>query len=274
MNGAHSSDDGTLMNLCAVVDKWKKPTQIRKIWKSILKRLLRTAPFTYKDSTRSLYRIWLVTNWQDSTFRQCVTAEYGYEYFEWLRNSTADTFLDIGANVGLFSLIASQNENIFTIYAFEPQPEVFEVLKSNIERNAARNVCAVQAAISSRNGYAILKVPAGHSGAATLRTEGLSFKRPVVDTKIQTIDHTQLSATVDSKKATRIAVKIDAEGHEEVVIRELLKTAFWNNVYNIFCEVDERWTARSAIEGILEREGFSQVKKIGVGKHYDLMFER
>ena len=46
-----------------------------------------------------------------------------------------DTVFDVGANIGLFTLFASQlcNKNV-NIYAFEPIPSTFEILQRNIGR--------------------------------------------------------------------------------------------------------------------------------------------
>ncbi|MHC5721175.1 MAG: FkbM family methyltransferase, partial [Nostoc sp.] len=46
-----------------------------------------------------------------------------------------DTVFDVGANIGLFTLWTFQNckQNV-DIYAFEPIPAIFNVLKANAER--------------------------------------------------------------------------------------------------------------------------------------------
>jgi FkbM family methyltransferase len=47
-----------------------------------------------------------------------------------------DTVFDVGANIGLFSLAAYRRApDSLRIYAFEPVPPIFELLRRNIERN-------------------------------------------------------------------------------------------------------------------------------------------
>ena len=41
-------------------------------------------------------------------------------------------FFDIGANIGVYSLIASKNDNCIKIDAFEPNPIIFKNLKKNL----------------------------------------------------------------------------------------------------------------------------------------------
>jgi predicted O-methyltransferase YrrM len=54
-----------------------------------------------------------------------------------------DTVLDVGANIGLFSLYASRlSHHQATIFAFEPIPTTFEILQRNIERHRLHNIHA------------------------------------------------------------------------------------------------------------------------------------
>ena len=54
-----------------------------------------------------------------------------------------DTVFDVGANIGLFSLYASQaSHHQATIFAFEPIPSTFEILRRNIERHRLHNIHA------------------------------------------------------------------------------------------------------------------------------------
>ncbi|MFH1968259.1 MAG: FkbM family methyltransferase [bacterium] len=46
--------------------------------------------------------------------------------------------IDIGANIGVFSLFASQSKNI-KVYAYEPMPENYDLLKENIALNKLEN---------------------------------------------------------------------------------------------------------------------------------------
>jgi len=52
-------------------------------------------------------------------------------------------FIDVGANIGLMSIFASKivgSNGI--IYAFEPEPETFVILRKNIEINKINNIQA------------------------------------------------------------------------------------------------------------------------------------
>jgi len=64
-----------------------------------------------------------------------------------------DVVLDIGANIGYYTLIAAKlvGEN-GVVFAFEPEPTNFALLKRNVEINGYKNVILVQKAVSNKTG--------------------------------------------------------------------------------------------------------------------------
>ena len=84
------------------------------------------------------------------------------EYGEWAQAEInlldclidpGDTVLDIGAFVGTHTLaFARKVGDSGTVYAFEPQPVFFEVLKKNISQNGLTNVRLYDVAVSEKRG--------------------------------------------------------------------------------------------------------------------------
>jgi len=74
-----------------------------------------------------------------------------------------DTFIELGANVGYFTLLASQRvgEN-GAVVAVEAAPDIFRQLQDNLARNAARNVRAVPIAVAAAAGT--VRLFADHRG--------------------------------------------------------------------------------------------------------------
>jgi len=64
-----------------------------------------------------------------------------------------DTVLDIGANIGYYTLIFAKlvGEN-GKVFAFEPDPENFELLKKNVKINNYKNVVLIKKAVSNKSG--------------------------------------------------------------------------------------------------------------------------
>lgn len=64
-----------------------------------------------------------------------------------------DTFVDVGANIGLYALHASRRVGPSgKIHAFEPTEETFGILTENIRLNRFSNILPVRTALSDRTG--------------------------------------------------------------------------------------------------------------------------
>lgn len=61
-------------------------------------------------------------------------------------------FLDIGSNIGYYSLIAAKLNPGMTVYAFEPLPSANLFLQKNINLNQLNNIRQYQIALSDRDG--------------------------------------------------------------------------------------------------------------------------
>lgn len=225
------------------------------------------------EFTKSAYGVWLKNRKDDLTWRFAVQGKYGFFYSEWLKKQSVSIFIDIGANIGLYSLIANTNPNFKAIYSFEPHPETFQYLLENIERNHANKCKAYALAIADKCETQTIHVKPNHSGVATLRdvksNEGYQSSIDIV-----CIDAKKLESLVDNPSKHPISIKIDVEGFELVVIKTLMNTSFWQQVKNIYYEVDENYLDFKAVEELLLSEGFRFEAKNGDGSHYDLLFSK
>lgn len=222
---------------------------------------------------RSAYGVLMTANWQDTTFRYCIFGTYGRDLSDLLLGQREEfVFVDIGANQGLYSLIAAQNPKCRQVIAFEPVPVTHARLAANVALNggAARTVLH-PLAISDSVGEVTISVADNHTGTATLagRDDGKPSGGGVT---IRTID----AAMVDPLLAGTLPmfVKIDVEGLEAVVIAELAKTAAMARIAHIFYEVDDRWASAGEIERLLRGAGFARFVKYGRGHHYDVLASR
>ena len=118
------------------------------------------------SATPSIYGPSLQSKWHDLTFRFCVTGYYGHYFSDFLRTiSYSYSFVDIGANYGIYSLVAAGNSHCKNCYAFEPNANVFEALKTNAKLNDATQIQAFNFAISDRTGLLPFAASETHSGA-------------------------------------------------------------------------------------------------------------
>jgi FkbM family methyltransferase len=72
------------------------------------------------------------------------------------------TFFDIGANIGTYALLASEQDKV-QVFAFEPHPATFALLTENVHLNKRQNVRLFQAALSHEEHPGLLTDVTGSS---------------------------------------------------------------------------------------------------------------
>lgn len=124
-------------------------------------------------------------------------------------------FLDIGANIGYYTVIASSlvgDQGL--VIAYEPDQDNFRLLQENLAVNGIANTCSVQAAVADYNGSAQLYLSGENKGDHQLYDNGGGRSRYAVKV-LHGGDHvTGLTRQIDF-------VKIDTQGSETVVIKGL-----------------------------------------------------
>lgn len=106
----------------------------------------------------------------------CAVAGTSYEpemsYFLSLMKP-GDTFIDVGANIGCFSLHASRRVSPDgSVYAFEPLQANFDMLINNIRLNRDFNIKPFKIALSDQQGEFSMHVPSRDSSASLVYTRG------------------------------------------------------------------------------------------------------
>lgn len=126
-----------------------------------------------------------------------------------------DTFVDIGANIGWFTLIAARivGESGMVI-AYEPDPDNFAILDRNIARNGLTNVVAINAAFSTANARKALFRSNDNMGDHRLFGDE-SRESVTVDVVNPCFDWIRAGLRADF-------IKSDTQGHEGHVIRALM----------------------------------------------------
>ncbi|MEL6680820.1 MAG: FkbM family methyltransferase, partial [Pseudomonadota bacterium] len=154
----------------AVVRPQKWPGRVRRRLRALRHGKLRLLRLIGARSVRSSYGVRLAANWGDRTFKLCAVGRYGTVLSDFIASIDEPfEFLDIGANQGLYALLAGRNPACTRAIAFEPVARTHGFLRRNIALNdLAERVTPVQAAVSQRRGTAEIALPDGHSGAASL----------------------------------------------------------------------------------------------------------
>lgn len=83
------------------------------------------------------------------------------------------TVVDIGANIGFYTLqLAKLVGPGGRVYAFEPDPENFRLLKKNLQTNRIKNVLPIKKAVSNSTGRVRLYLCEEHHGNHKIYDEG------------------------------------------------------------------------------------------------------
>lgn len=139
-----------------------------------------------------------------------------YLFLGLIEYSRATVVLDIGANVGLYSLTSSIGPSVKRIISFEPEEQAYNELIENITINGlSKLVDPVLKLVSDTNQTLSFGVHSALSGINGVLDSSIHDK--ALFQEIRELD----SVTLDSYfnyKDTTLAVKIDVEGHELQVL--------------------------------------------------------
>jgi FkbM family methyltransferase len=122
-----------------------------------------------------------------------------------------DVCFDIGANLGMTSLLLAQVEGRPAVHAFEPGPHIFEDLCCNLAANRATNVVPVNAAIGSAAGRArFLEASAyGHlSEKGAVEVDVLTVPGYMASRGIPRLDFCKLDIEGSERRVLRSALPI------------------------------------------------------------------
>lgn len=126
-------------------------------------------------------------------------------------------FLDIGANVGVFSLPLASRAGQGRVHAFEPVPAAAERLRRNIDINAIDNIRVNQCAASDHAGTLSIQVPESH-WKGRLFNDGMASTyvgRGRPGWRTETVGCVRLDDYAREQGLGRVdAIKLDVEGSE------------------------------------------------------------
>ena len=183
--------------------------------------------------------------------------EYDIDSFE---INPSDIIIDVGAHIGLFSLLVSQFCKTGKIFSFEPIRENFDLLVSNLELNHIENVFPFNVGISKNLGKLNLFLNNDQSAHSIFPKGSESI----------TVESTSLQKIFDGKKISSCKLlKLDCEGAEYDII-DSLPAEYLDKIQNMAIEYHLADTKPELIKNLIlkiKNAGF----KIKTWPHYDDM---
>ena len=132
--------------------------------------------------------------------------------FYWANRGRYRRTVDIGANLGLHSILMARSG--FSVTAFEPDPAHFELLGRNLTLNDAATVTPVQAAVSDRDGtMEFIRVKGNTTGSHLAGAK----TNPYGELDRFDVQVRGCAAALDGADFA----KIDAEGHEVTILKAI-----------------------------------------------------
>jgi FkbM family methyltransferase len=150
------------------------------------------------------------------------------------------TFVDVGANVGFYSLLAAITNPQIRVVAFEPVPQIFDGLVRNVELNSlSHQIRCENLALSSRSGSATFFLPPTDNvdleSTGTLLPDGWQAGAKANSARLLV----QAERFDDYAQRAHISpdiVKIDVEDFEADVLDGMRKTILQDRPF-IVCEI-------------------------------------
>ncbi|HXF39135.1 MAG TPA: FkbM family methyltransferase, partial [Blastocatellia bacterium] len=149
--------------------------------------------------------------------------------------SRARVTLDVGAYVGFFTLLAGHANPNGLVFAFEPLPDAFERLRSNVELNSLSNVVAVASAVGEVDGRADFFCADTHMPCSS--SLSYEFMQSADSLRSIQVPVAKLDTFVRENGVQGVdLMKIDTESTEPQVLAGMIETIRRDQPV-IFCEV-------------------------------------
>lgn len=133
----------------------------------------------------------------------------------------SNTVLDIGANTGVYSLVAATINSKAKVYAFEPVKRTSELFKQNLELNPQLNIELIEKAVSNKNAIATFyDLPTDSQYSASLNPDMLASFSNRISYDVETI---RLDSFDDLKHKKIDLIKLDVEMHEPEAIEGMIE---------------------------------------------------
>ncbi len=152
------------------------------------------------------------------TIYQQVVSEDQYQTRKLIKKDSV--IIDVGANLGLFSLLASRAASSGKVYSFEPAQKTRDALVKNLKNNS--NVEVLPWGLSDAPGKKMLYVSSEASGVSTFEDSGMvpSVQKDHPNIVKEEVELVTLDSFVEKYGLKKIDfIKMDCEGYEMNALR-------------------------------------------------------
>jgi FkbM family methyltransferase len=193
----------------------------------LTRNAIRFLPRSLTAVTADIEGVRLHLDLKEEVDRQYAEAIYDRDEILFLTRSFVPgaAFLDVGANIGLYSLAFAKQHPHARVFAFEPDAYNISKLRRNIEANGIANITLCEYAVSDSDESRDLHLNfAGNRGGNSLLLSQIPYTgAPERDVRVPC--KTLLSALQANEVTTACVMKMDIEGFEYPVLRAFITSA-------------------------------------------------
>jgi FkbM family methyltransferase len=175
-------------------------------------------------------------------------------------SSRGYSFIDIGANIGLHTLAAafSKRDAGQFFISFEPNHDIFLILKKNCKMNNLDFVNCKQEGLGENDAYLPLYISVTNNKGRNSFLP-LDNTKPGQAVKVTTLDN--LFLTENDMISRRLLIKIDTEGYELPIIKGGMKWLSKVEDLAIICEVSPAIMEKN---NMVDRDIFALMRECGL----------
>lgn len=158
-------------------------------------------------------------------------------------------FLDIGAFVGRHSLEVARQSRSNKVYAIEPNPLSFRLLKRNIGLNSfGKQITPIKAALSADD----CKIRFIVDGAVSRISSG----NPSGSVAVDSLSLKTLIRKNGINQSRICLIKIDVEGREHCILEQICKVLSRNKSLDVVCEIQPTARTKKKSLELMSSQGF------------------
>lgn len=237
-----------MSRISKLINHLKRGTALRRIQFEKVKKAAISNANQWKDFlatdkdfvSKQIFNDIKLNLYKDSSLSESLyKGDFEYQEVQFLNSflKPDDVFVDIGANIGYFSIIASKRvAPNGKVYSFEPTDKTYKRLQESLKLNHCNNVQTYQIALSDKCEQREFTVSNdGFDAYNSLGnpSQGANFSKNVVQT--QTFDFFQKENNIPFPTL----IKIDVEGWEIPVIKGMKETLEKENAPFLIVEFTE-----------------------------------
>lgn len=146
---------------------------------------------------------------------EAILNQFENEFYSFLDDNEDLVMIDLGANIGLFSLYMSSICK--EVYAVEPTPSHIEIMKDLLDKLKVKNILPNQVAIHTKNGEEEFQLNSSNSTMNSFIRHGID---PGGKGSVMVSTTTLVDFIKNTVKKRVNFVKMDIEGFENVIVHD------------------------------------------------------